>query len=115
MSELGVQMKEGTLRFEPGLLLRSEVLNKDVNATFITVNGTVKNILLQPGSLAFTICQVPVVYQLAASPMIEVFYNNGAKESLHSNELNSTISQQVLHRTGEIDYLLVYINENSLR
>jgi hypothetical protein len=115
MSELGVQMKEGTLMFEPSLLLRNEFLRDKVNATFITINGNVKNILLEPGCLAFTICQVPVVYKLAGSPKTEVFYTNGIQDTLQSNALSTGISHQILQRTGEIDYLQVYVDENNLR
>jgi hypothetical protein len=115
MSELGVQMKEGTLLFEPGLLLRNEFLKKKVKATFIKVEGNVKQIVLEPKSLAFTICQVPVVYKLASAPKVEVFYTNGTQDTLQSNTLSAVMSRQILQRTGEIDYLQVYVDENNLR
>ncbi|MBX9781668.1 MAG: hypothetical protein K2X48_00105 [Chitinophagaceae bacterium] len=115
MAELGVKMKEGALLFEPGLLLKNELLQKEVNASFVTIDGSIKNIVLKPNSLAFTICQVPVVYKAAASSKIEVFFANGSIETVHSNALNSEMSRHILHRTGTIDYLEVYIDENSLR
>jgi hypothetical protein len=115
MAELGVKMKDGALIFEPGLLLKNELLQKEVNASFVATDGSVKNMVLQPNSLAFTVCQLPVVYKAAASPKIEVFFANGAKETVEGNALSNELSRQVLHRTGAIDYLQVYINENSLK
>jgi hypothetical protein len=115
MAELGVQMKEGALLFEPGLLLKNELLQNEVTASFVTIDDSIKNIVLPPNSLAFTVCQVPVVYKAAASSKIEVFFTNGSNVTVHSNVLNSEMSRQILHRTGEIDYLQVYIDENTLR
>ncbi|XVJ64980.1 MAG: hypothetical protein HEQ40_01950 [Lacibacter sp.] len=114
MAELGVQMKEGTLMFSPALLLNSEFLNKEVNATFITIENKVKKISLEPNSLAFTVCQVPVIYKKAKEQKIEVFYANGTKDTLHSNMLGTEISSDILMRTGKIDHLLVYVDEANL-
>lgn len=114
MAELGVQMKEGTLMFSPALLLNSEFLNKEVNATFITIENKVKKISLEPNSLAFTVCQVPVIYKKAKEQKIEVFYAKGTKDTLHSNMLGTEISSDILMRTGKIDHLLVYVDEANL-
>ncbi len=115
MGELGVKMKEGKLVFEPRLLQRSEFLQKGKNATFVLAEGSLKNIVLEPDSLAFTVCQVPVIYKKATSNKIEVYYNNGSHEKFITAELNSEISSKITQRTREIDYLKVYVDENTLR
>jgi hypothetical protein len=115
MGELGVKMKEGKLVFEPRLLHRSEFLQKETEATFILTDGSLKNMALEPESLAFTVCQVPVIYKLASSNKVEVHYSNGSHENFQSSELNEVTSSKISHRTGEIDHLKVYVAENTLR
>jgi hypothetical protein len=115
MGELGVKMKNGKLMFEPGLLHRSEFLQKKTNATFILADGTIKNMVLEPDSLAFTVCQVPVIYKTATSNKIEVYYTNGSHDAFQTAELNDEISRKIYQRTGEIDHLKVYADENMLR
>lgn len=114
MGELGVKMKEGKLVFEPRLLQRSEFLQKETKATFILADGRLKNIVLEPKSLAFTVCQVPVIYRSATSNKIEVHYSNGARDTFHTPELTGEISRNIYQRTGEIDHLIVYVDENTL-
>jgi hypothetical protein len=115
IGELGVKMKAGKLVFEPSLLHSSEFLQQETTATFIMADNSLKQIPLQPGSLAFTICQVPVIYKKATSGRIEVSYANGSQDSFYTNELNEAVSQKIVERTCEVDHLTVYIAENTLR
>ncbi len=115
MGELGVQMKEGKLVFEPRLLQRAEFLKKKINATFILTDGSLKNMELDLDTLAFTVCQVPVIYKKATSNKIEVHYTKGNHEVFHTSELNSELSSKILQRTAEIDHLKVSVDENMLR
>ena len=108
-------MKDGKLVFEPHLLSKSEFLQKETNATFFLADGRLKNVLLEPNSLAFTVCQVPVIYKSAKLNKIEVYYINGVMESFSTSELNEQISSKISQRTGEIDHIKVYLNENNLR
>lgn len=115
MAELGVKMKEGKLVFEPRLLNRNEFLQKGITASFVMTDGSVKNILLEQGSLAFTVCQVPVIYKAAASNQVEVYYTNGSQETFKATELNNEISSKIFQITGEIEHLKVYVDETNLR
>lgn len=115
MGELGVTMKEGKLVFEPRLLHQSEFLQKKTTATFILSNGRIAKIPLEPDSLAFTVCQVPVIYKKAKSNKIDVHYTSGTRETFHASELSNELSSSILHRTGEIDHLKVDVDENVLR
>jgi hypothetical protein len=115
IGELGVKQKAGKLVFEPALLHGSEFLQHETNATFILADNSLKQMRLEPGSLAFTICQVPVIYKKATSSRIEVFYANGTQESFASTELNESVSRKIAERTCEVDHLIVHIAENTLR
>jgi hypothetical protein len=70
---------------------------------------------LEPGSLAFTICQVPVIYKKATSSRIEVFYANGTQESFESAELSESVSRKIAERTCEVNNVTVFVAENMLR
>jgi hypothetical protein len=115
IGELGVKQKAGKLVFEPGLLHGSEFLQHETNATFILADNSLKQMRLEPGSLAFTICQVPVIYKKATSSRIEVFYANGTQESFESAELSESVSRKIAERTCEVNNVTVFVAENMLR
>jgi hypothetical protein len=115
IGELGVQMKAGKLVFQPNLLHKNEFLQRETQAGFVLVNGSTKNVTLEKDSLAFTICQVPVIYTIGAADQIEVLFTDGHREILSSNELSAAISDKIFKRTGEIAELKVNVNEANLR
>jgi hypothetical protein len=108
-------MKNGKLVFEPYLLSKKEFLNDETQGHFILINGTAKVVQLEKDSLAFTVCQVPVIYKKADSDYIEVYYKNGTQEKLITSELSIEITNKVIHRTDEVVQLNVYVNETNLR
>ena len=63
---------------------------------------------LSPGSLAFTYCQVPILYQLGTSGT-QVIYNDGQRLSLAENALNVETSQSLFKRTGVVERIEVGI------
>ena len=115
IGELGVRMKEGKLVFQPDLLHKNEFLQKETTITFVLVNGSTETLKLDKGSLAFTVCQVPVIYKMAAADQIEVIYTNGADELLNTLIVSNEISNKIFKRTDEIAQIKVYITENNLR
>ena len=60
--ELGVEVKEGQIHFNPLLLDLSEFINEEYSYEYVDLNGEFKTMELPEDSLAFTYCQVPVVY-----------------------------------------------------
>lgn len=112
IGELGVKMKDGKLQFHPAMLNKNEFLEEEQEVTFILVDETEKTVKLEKGSLAFTICQVPVIYKLAASNQMEVYYDNGSHESFDSLELSLKNSKKIFQRTGGIVQIIVKINKN---
>ena len=66
--ELGVEVVDGCVRFAPRLLPRSELLAGPSTASFRGVDGETTWVELAPGSLAFSYCQVPIVYRLGEVP-----------------------------------------------
>ena len=115
IGELGVNMNDGKLNFHPTFLNKNEFLSNDTEATFVLVDGTKKNVSLEKDSLAFTVCQVPVVYKIGTSTKIELYASNGTKEVKDTLELTREQSQKIFHRTGEISQVVVFLSEDNLR
>jgi hypothetical protein len=108
-------MGDGQLHFEPQLLLEKEFSETERTVAFVLPDGSTKRITVEKDSLAFTVCQVPVIYKKSDSSKTEVHFANGAKETFDANTLNAGISSKIFNRTGEIDVIKVYINKSNLR
>jgi hypothetical protein len=100
--ELGVRVREGRISFRPRLLRKSEFLWE--RATFATFNvrGEPIEIALEPGTLAFTHCQVPVIYHLADEPRVVLTFRDDTTQALESDSLSRDASAAIFQRTGAI-------------
>lgn len=106
--ELGVRVKEGVLRFEPAILRRSEFLTDRAVFAFVDVNGQDQELALEPGSLAFTVCQVPVVYVLGERESVTVV-RGGNEQVFEGQALDASVSSEVFKREGTVDRLVVTV------
>ena len=99
--ELGVVIDAGCLRFDPQLLDNAE-FGAAREFTVLGLDGRQQAVALPDGGLAFTLCQVPVVYGPAAEPSLTVEYVDGHAE-VHSGDcLPPRASQEILSRSGRI-------------
>ena len=108
--ELGIKVEEGQLRFQPTLLNKNQFLQQEETVTFIDLEENPQTITLEKGNLAFTVCQVPIIYKIADSNQIEVKYENGETEAFSTLTLSHELSQKIFQRTGEIVQVAVSIN-----
>jgi hypothetical protein len=108
--ELGVKVKEGTLSFEPVLLRSQEFMEETQLFSFVDIHQKKKKIQLAQNSLAFTVCQVPVVYQKSDENVIEVYTNDEGIIHIKGNQLDSKISQSLFSRSGEFVKIVVFID-----
>jgi hypothetical protein len=115
IAELGVKMNDGKLKFQPTLLQKKEFLSQPTEAIFTLVDGTSKTITIEKNSLAFTVCQVPIVYKTANSNALHLFFKNGTEETIPALELDAENSKKIFDRTGEIITVKVSLNESTLR
>lgn len=114
IGELGIRVSNGELQFNPRLLRKEEFLNSEQNFNYIDVFKNNKSILLQKGSLCFTFCQVPVVYQLGESESIIIESNGGELEVINGLKLNREKSSEIFNRKGSIEKLIVTVLENKI-
>ena len=111
IGELGIKVSKGQLQFQPSILSENEFLTQSQEVYFINVEGSKHNIVLEKDSLAFTYCQVPIIYTKSTANQMELFYKNGTSEIVNSLALDIEKSKKVFQRTGEIVKIKVSINE----
>ncbi len=107
--ELGVFIKEGKLHFEPKLLLKEEFLLEEKNIFFFDVFQQKQGLTLQKNSLFFTICNVPVVYEISTNESIEVFDEKMTSKHYHQSFLNVEDAENVFKRNGKVALIKVKI------
>lgn len=101
--ELGIEVEGGTIRFQPRLLRSGEFLRRAEKFDYYDVGGRAGSLALPPDSLAFTLCQVPVVYENTAGPSwIRLTHADGTSTELQGNVLDEESSRHVLARDGRI-------------
>jgi hypothetical protein len=102
LGELGVEVREGRVRFAPGLLSARELLRERTAWKWVDATGAARELSLGAGELGFTLCQVPVLYRLAERRTIEVHWADGLIQSAPDGALDALASRAILERTGEV-------------
>ncbi len=87
--------------------------SKDFN--YVDIHSEAKKLKLKGGSLCFTYCQVPIVYQLSDESSLVITHRNGTLTKLDTLSLDATTSRQIFDRTGEVIQLNVQIKQTQLR
>lgn len=101
-AELGIEVRGGQLVFSPAFLNEGEWLPQSTVFEYVDLAGQFKTIALQPHQLAFTYCQVPVVYQKAAKAALQIMWKDGRVEQQEGHVLDVACSSHILNRSGEI-------------
>jgi len=116
LGELGVAVDNGAIRFRPSLLDADELLERPADFRFFDIHGTRRSIALEAGSLAFTYCQVPVVYQVfSGEARIRVTFTDGSTADIIGNVLDGDVGDAIHARNGRVDSLRIAIPEESIR
>jgi hypothetical protein len=108
--ELGIKVVEGKLSFQPTLLNQNQFLQQEEVVRFIDLEEKPFSITLEKGSLAFTVCQVPIIYKISDKNQVEVKFKNGKTETFSTLTLSYEMSQKIFQRIGEIIEVTVSIN-----
>jgi hypothetical protein len=103
LGELGVSLKGGEVSFRPDMLEDGEFAKETVTFNAIAVDGSGEALQIQPGSMAFTFCQVPVVYTAGTgSASIRIHGGNGDVQELDALTIPADLSRKIFRRTGEV-------------
>ena len=90
---------------EKEFLIKSQVYR------YYDVKGAYQTLMLNPGMLAFTFCQVPVVYIISKEEKIILTKNDGSEEEIEGLVLNEALSKMIFQRDGNISKIKVLINK----
>lgn len=107
--ELGVRVSDGTLGFDPTILHADEFLTESKQFNYINVANQTASIDLPKDSLAFTYCQVPIIYKKSTEPAIEVVLHSGESNLFSGQYLDKETSQQIFQRTNTVSKIIVSI------
>ena len=105
--ELGVKVKSGKLSFQPVLMNPDELTTKEGVFTYFDVAGDEKNISISAHQLAFTYCQVPVVYNKGLENNIVITSKGGVTRQIEGNEIDAIISAKIFGRTAEVEKIVI--------
>lgn len=115
IGELGVFVTDGQLVFNPCMLRKDEFLQTEKTYKYVTVNNEFDAVILQPNSLAFSYCQVPIIYKIDSNQCMVVLLSNGSEKTIQGLQLDKENSSKLFGRTGEISKITVHLNLKLLK
>ena len=102
MGELGILVRCGRIEILPQILSRDEFIPNKSSFEFIDIKSKEESIELEKNSLAFTYCQVPIVYTLSNETQMEIYFSDGTTEKSDSLIIASDTSREIFRRTGRV-------------
>ncbi|XOV93543.1 MAG: hypothetical protein ACFHWX_02305 [Bacteroidota bacterium] len=114
IGEIGIKVDNGAIHFKPSLLRRSEFLKEGTTFEYPDIHHQTRSLGIPKDSIVFTYCQVPVVFQIEERNSIRVNFSNGDSALIDSLSLDNEISRKIFSRTGDVDHLVVFINNSLL-
>jgi len=114
--EFGLFVKKGKIHLNPKLLRLSEFLERAEDFSYTDNVNQDHKIKIQKNQLAFTYCQVPIIYELSKKNnwLIEHYDKGGSIKKIKNNALNSKLSKQIFNRKNSIKYLKFFIPKQFL-
>jgi hypothetical protein len=114
--ELGVRVADGLVRFQPSLLRECEFTSEPREFCFLDVRGNWGHLTVPSRGLAFTWCQVPIVYELddSCNATLSVIFDDGTERSFSHLELPTDISAELFGRRGQIQQIHVTFPSTAL-
>lgn len=112
--ELGVQVKNGHIRFSTCLLKRSEFLSESEIFEYIDSQGHECSVAISEDQLAFTFCQTLFVMQIAPQRESWIEYKDGEERCTKSWTISQEDSQSIFERTGSIQKVTISVPESDL-
>ena len=107
LAELGLSVDDGRLMFDTTLLDRRELLANAAIFSYLDVYGEAREIELTAGSLAYSICQTPIVIALSEKMGIHVHYTDGTVQAIEGNVLDTVNSRHIFMRDGRVHHLTI--------
>jgi len=114
--ELGLRVGGGAVHFDPRLLRAREFSSAARMFRFLDVHGQWQSLTVPKSALAFTWCQVPILYHLrgAVRPALRISRQDGSVQALPQLSLPTELNTQLFRRTGLIRLITLDLTQESL-
>ena len=76
------------------------------------MQGNQQSLMINPGMLAFTCCQVPVIYIISDENKIVITRSDNTEEEFKGLHLNSDLSSKIFQRNGSISKIKVMLKKD---
>ncbi len=107
--ELGYTVENGQLKFNLLMFDPTELLAAPFTFSYLDVTGQEQEIDLEAGSLAYTICQTPVILQAGERAGITIHFTDGSLQNSAGYRLDSINSRHLFLRDGRVRYLTLFL------
>jgi hypothetical protein len=114
--ELGIQVRDGAVQFEPRLLRAREFIAEPQSFRFLDVSEHWRELTVPASGLAITWCQVPLVYRLddSAEPSLSVLWHDGEQKTFKELALPEDVAVELFRRSGRIQQIDLVLNRKML-
>ena len=114
--ELGIHVDAGAVKFMPRLLRKREFIAEPRSFRFLDVDDQWQQLPVPAAGLAFTWCQVPLVYKLddQVEPSITITRDDGTQQTLSELALPAEQSAEIFQRSGRIRRLDLVFGSSEL-
>jgi hypothetical protein len=103
MGEMGITVEGGQLVLNPLLLRPSEFTSERTEWSYLDVGGKMQTLALCPGMLAFTFCQVPILFEkVANNANMVITMADGSQVTEEGLRLDARTSAMIFERTGQV-------------
>lgn len=108
-AELGYTVKDGQLIFDFLFFDPTELITKPTSFSYLDITGRQLEIKLEAGSIAYTICQTPIIIHSRGQKGITIHFDDGTRQHIEGYVLDQSNSQHIFLRNGKIQSLSVTI------
>lgn len=113
--ELGCLIENGSIFFKPYLLRSNEFLLDRKTFWYFDTTNRKKNLSIEKNQLAYTYCQVPVIYSKTESgPSLKLTFRDGEVKIIKGNKIDRGTSESIFNRSGKVQQIDFDVESNKL-
>ena len=114
--ELGVNVENGAVSFSPALLRKQELLDHAIDFRYLDTSGNWQVLPVEANQLAFTWCQVPIIYKAnnTHKNAVQIIYNQSEDYSVDALNIDAERTKALFERTGSINRIIVDFDASGL-
>ena len=109
--ELGCFVEDGCIVFDTSLLQKSEFLKTEKAFSYFDTSKQKCQIRISQNQLAYTFCQVPVIYTLSKlNSSVTLYLKDETKVTIEGNTIDKENSKFIFERAGKVKKIENIIN-----